>query len=369
MLDILRHFHNFYTRNAISVDSISQREFGIGIDKKINYRHKSFSTQKEFQNFLVNETPRFISHSVGRFEFPWCQPMEKKTLLSADLIFDLDAKPETGVSPNGVEIHNHIFCNNCVEKARLDTIRLIEDFLIVDFGLSKADLLAVFSGSKGFHVHVRSRAVQQLSSSARRLMVDYITGKELSLETFVRSRVVEPRVSTLAGPGKTAVGWQKQFFLRGINAVQNNSFGSAKMPRKKRDYLEQNRQNIVSLIENGNWDFFHGAEDALQNLLSETITLHGVQVDSPVTFDVHRLIRVPGTLHGDTGFIAKPLSLAELSIFNATKHAVAFNGTAVASLKEAASIEFAGTAFELKPGDNVVPLSLAVLLACKGVVL
>ncbi|MDP3742602.1 MAG: DNA primase catalytic subunit PriS [Candidatus Micrarchaeota archaeon] len=354
MIDVLRHFRNFYSRNAVKVDSISQREFGIGIDKKINYRHKSFSTQKEFQNFLVNETPRFISHSVGRFEFPWSQPMEKKTLLSADLIFDLDAKPE--------ENHNYIFCTRCVEKARLDTIRLIEDFLLNDFGLSKNDLLLVFSGSKGFHVHVRSQVVQQLSSTARRLMVDYITGKELELESLVPIPSKPPR--HLSGPDKTSTGWKKHFLETAVKTLDNTGL----FTKKKAAYIRENKQMLVNLLENGNWDpAFHDAKEVLNQILAETIRTSAVEVDSPVTFDVHRLIRIPGTLHGDTGFIAKPLSLTEMGFFEATKHAAVFNGTAVASLKESANIEFAGTAFELKAGENVVPLSLAVLLACKGI--
>ncbi len=356
MFDILRHFRNFYSRNEINVDSISQREFGIGIDKKINYRHKSFSTQKEFQNFLVNEPPRFISHSVGRFEFPWSQPMEKKTLLSADLIFDLDAKPE--------ENHNYIFCTTCVEKARLDTIRLIEDFLLKEFGLSKADLLVVFSGSKGFHVHVRSPAVQQLSSTARRLMVDYITGKEVSLASLVP--IPAKGIRHLTGPGKNSTGWKKHFFETAVKALDNDAL----FTKKKAAYIQENKQMLINLLENGNWDpVFHDAKGVLEQILVETIQTSAVEVDSPVTFDVHRLIRVPGTLHGDTGLVARPLSFTELASFSATKNAAAFNGSAVVTLKENGSVEFAGQAFELKQGDNVVPLSLAVLLACKGVTL
>ena len=344
----LGFFKSFYEHNAVTVESISQREFGIGIDKKINYRHKSFSNQKELQNFLVNETPRFISHSVGRFDFPWAQPMEKKTLLNADLIFDLDAKPE--------ENHNSAFCNNCIEVAKQDTIRLIEKFLLPVFGFSQNDLLIVFSGSKGFHIHIRSPAVQSLSSASRRLLVDYITGEELTVDSFV----IPEKNGPMQGPSIISKGWQKCFYETTLNYLANAS----KLPKR----IKENKAHVLELMRRGNWSYFHGQEELLDQLLQNTIQQNGVQVDSPVTFDVHRLIRVPGTLHGDTGFIAKPLTLNQLSQFSASRDAAAFRGRTAVNLKQPTTLTFAGEELDLKQGENQVLISLAVLLECRGLV-
>ncbi len=355
-MNFLEYFKTYYGHNQIQVDSISQREFGIGIDKKINYRHKSFSNQRELQNFLVNEPPRFISHSVGKFEFPWSQPMEKKHLLGADVVFDLDAKPEEG--------HNSIFCSNCVERARNDTVKLLEHFLFPRFGLSHNDVLVVFSGSKGFHVHVRTPAVQQLSSTSRRFLVDYITGKELSVESLVHKRRVRDRTFSLAGPSIHSSGWQKHFFDAALKIIEQPTF----LPKRKAAYLSDNKQRVVDLLSTGNWDFFYDCPDALADILKSTVDEHGVQVDSPVTFDVHRLIRVPGTLHGDTGLIARPISLNELPRFSATRDAAAFKGRVKVTLKESGKVPFAGEEVELKQGENDVLLSLGVLLACRGMV-
>ncbi len=356
-LNYLQLFKKFYaSNNQINVDSIGQREFGVGIDKKINYRHKSFSTQREFQQFLSNETPRFVSHSVGRFEFPWVQPMEKKTLLSADLIFDLDSKPEEG--------HNPAFCHNCVDKTRGDTIKLVEDFLLRDFGLSQSDLLIVFSGSKGFHVHVRAASVQQLSSASRRILVDYITGHELTVDNLVTNQRIGNRATTLHGPSESATSWKAEFLNSALGYLEN----PIELQKKKENYLKTHLADVVHLLKNGNWDFFHGSEEALPLILEKTIQTRGVQVDSPVTFDVHRLIRVPGTLHGDTGFLAKPLSMVSLSNFDATRDATAFKGKTKITLPTQLALEFDNESFELSIGENEVPLSLAVLLTCRGMV-
>ncbi len=355
-MNVLRFFKEFYKKNRITVDSVYQREFGVGVDKKINYRHKAFSNENEFHNFLTTETPRFVSYSVGRFEFPWARPMERKNLLSADLVFDLDALPEEG--------HNPVFCTNCVEKAKSDTLRLVEDFLVPVFGLSTNDFQVVYSGSKGFHVHIATPEVQHLSSTARRLLVDYVTGRELGLEALLRKQRITTHSYSLAGPGKEASGWRRHFYEEVVSALQIE-----RLPRKKAAYLAENKQRVLHLISEGNWGFFHGMEAFLEQELRKTIAKHGVQVDSPVTFDVHRLIRVPRTLHGDTGLQAKPLSLADLASFDATKHASVFTGKANVQLKQDVRVSFNGEDFELKQGQKEVPLSLAVLLACKGAAL
>ncbi len=355
-MNFLQHFANFYKRNLLEVDSISQREFGIGTSKKINYRHKAFSNQRELQNFLVNETPSYISHSVGRFDFPWARPMEKKGLLSADLVFDLDSMPEEG--------HNYIFCNNCIESAKNDTIRLIEEFLVPIFGLSQSDFIIVFSGSKGFHIHVRCAAVQDLSANSRRLLVDYITGRDVKLATLLHKKLVyasESKIPKIYGPGIKSAGWGKYFYEEVVNALTSDSINIRK--------IKENKQRALQNLENGDWDFFHSSKTTLEKFLQKTISKHGVQVDSPVTFDVHRLIRVPGTIHGDTGFVAKPLTMNGLTDFKASRDAVAFRGKVAVNLMQGVSLHFGGEDVTLKQGEQEVSLALGVLLSCKGLTL
>ena len=42
----------------------------------------------------------------------------------------------------------------------------------------------------------------------------------------------------------------------------------------------------------------------------------GAEIDEPVTIDIHRLIRYPGSLHGATGFKVQELGINELNFFN-----------------------------------------------------
>ena len=53
-----------------------------------------------------------------------------------------------------------------------------------------------------------------------------------------------------------------------------------------------------------------------KKFLSGVVDEVGVELDEPVTIDIHRLIRYPGTLHGKTGFKVQELLIDELEAFN-----------------------------------------------------
>lgn len=53
-----------------------------------------------------------------------------------------------------------------------------------------------------------------------------------------------------------------------------------------------------------------------ENFLYGIIKEIGIRIDEPVSIDIHRLIRYPGSLHGKTGFKVQELSLKELDTFN-----------------------------------------------------
>jgi len=75
------------------------------------------------------------------------------------------------------------------------------------------------------------------------------------------------------------------------------------------DRISTNKNFILPSIEGfamANWNkFFTG-------IVHEV----GVEIDTPVTIDIHRLIRYPGSLHGKTGFRVQELFPDELDNFN-----------------------------------------------------
>ena len=93
--------------------------------------------------------------------------------------------------------------------------------------------------------------------------------------------------------------------------------------------LYKNRLEIVLGIGNGNWDTVNIPKKAefWAKMLSSIAIKQSDSIDKNVSTDVHKLLRLPGTIHGDTGLIAKRLSsVSDLSNFDPMSDAVAFKG-------------------------------------------
>ena len=155
--DLLRRY---YVGRTVAVPALAQREFGFGFESKIDYRHKSFASENEFNEFLRREAPLYASYSTARYSLPAARPMNRKGSLGTDLVFDLD-KTYGEEHPDS---HNEVICGKCLGRSREDALRFYEEFLLSDFGFSKDDVSVNFSGNKGFHFHVRTEGVQKLSA-------------------------------------------------------------------------------------------------------------------------------------------------------------------------------------------------------------
>jgi len=81
---------------------------------------------------------------------------------------------------------------------------------------------------------------------------------------------------------------------------------------KKIDYLYRSeRSEKVQILE----ILSDSARNNYLNYLKEKLRIRG-EADEPVTTDIHRLIRLIGSLHGKTGFIVRQLSFKDFLDFN-----------------------------------------------------
>ena len=92
-----------------------------------------------------------------------------------------------------------------------------------------------------------------------------------------------------------------------------------------------------------------------------------IGIDEPVTTDTKRLIRLPGSLHGSTGFAVTPISLDELKDFDPLDDAVIFSDKPVkVTVNRNIRIRLKGEEFDLEKGRYEVPEYLAVFLIGRG---
>lgn len=133
-----------------------EREFAI-ITDGIMMRHFAFSSIQKLRAFLVERAPNHVYFSGAKYEIPDCNDMKlkKKQMLGADLLFDIDF--------DKLKVPT-------LQEAKKQSIKLIR-ILRKDFGFE--DILWVFSGSRGYHVHIRDACVQKFKNPERREIADY----------------------------------------------------------------------------------------------------------------------------------------------------------------------------------------------------
>ena len=102
----------------------------------------------------------------------------------------------------------------------------------------------------------------------------------------------------------------------------------------------------------------------LNSALRKTAVSTGAgETDEPVTCDIKRLIRLPGSLHGKTGFKVVKINLEKLKNFNPLNDAIAISENEIKiDLKKDYKINMKDEEFKLKEGINAIPEFLAVFL-------
>jgi len=365
-------FGQYYQRAQVkpSIRQIKKREFGFGgWEKKIEFRHLAFGTDAALSARLVQERPLFVSCSEAYHELPDGRPMARKGWLGADLIFDLDAEAHS-CAP--------FTCDACFAKIKTQTIRLIEEFLLPDFGLSEGDLQINFSGSRGYHVRVFKEEYFPLGREERREIVDYIQGTGLSYDTLFKTEERHVDLGSgkasvlkrLAGPTSDAGGYGGKFAREMVKIANEPAKAAALISPKLKKPEEAAR--FVKGIAEGDWSRvkitsqdgkFRSIFDSLKVRLSD-------QVDANVTCDTGKILRVPDSIHGGSGLLAKTISKRSIEGFDPTRMAACFSQSALEKIRftrDVPPIVWDGEVAESHANGSVaeVPEALAVYFVCK----
>jgi len=332
-------FQEYYQSAEITLPPrFTSREWGfLNWNGGIMNRHINFRSVKDVNDYLARVAPAHCYHSVAYYKDPSKNTMIEKVWQGADLIFDLDADhlPEMEDVKKG-----KIPFSKLMEYIREQTYRLVVDVLLGDFGLNEEDLLITFSGGRGYHVHVRTPDVLTLPSGARREIADYLTGKGLDLNKIlidagytkeypIRGKGVERKNLGIEKlPPKNSKGWQgriSRFINDKLDTLRNmegeeldNEMKMLGIPVDMLNFKKDNEEAFNKLPKSPKRKFVRIA-------LKET----AIHPDEPVTGDIHRLIRLPGSLHGGSGLRVTTMNSKKLEKFDPMKDALAFGNNAV----------------------------------------
>jgi len=399
---IQRKFAEYYKEHRSEIQpppAVEKREFGFLMFKeKMMIRHKSFKDMDEFASFVKRVTPSNVYYSSAYYEQPAAE-MDEKGWLGADLIFDIDAdhmptpcgkihdrwvcgncgmagkgpKPEKCPACGGQKFDEKTWpCEVCLSTTKEEARKLI-DLLTEDFGLSPKEVRVFFSGHRGYHVQVESEQIRLLDSLARREIVDYVLGLGLDAGFHGLEYTGTKRLQLQAGPSLSDPGWNGRI-AKGTRAFLLNA---------SRQELEQIglKKNTVNLIlkskdvllkgweKQGPWLAVKGiGVGSWRKIVEKAIETQSSKIDTVVTTDVHRLIRLAGTLHGKTGLTKTEIPISDLEHFDPFRDAVAFKkGAVTVFVSEAPKFRVENEVYGPIENRKVeLPTAAALLLLCKG---
>jgi DNA primase small subunit len=369
MLDQKEWFKKYYSNAKIFVKNIEKREFGVSFDKdkKIEQRHISFKNDRELMDYLSQNVPFYISYSAAYYNYP-SMPMEKKEWLGAELVFDLDAN-DLNLECKKVHGSENI-CSNCFEAIKEEALKLI-DFLIYDFGFKKEEINVNFSGNRGFHFHVENEEILKLSSYARREICDYLSANGLEFENFFYEvpSPANPRQKILHGPKPSDYGWYGKLANLLLNSLDSlDKLIEIGIPKKEAKKLFEKKDIIKLGIMQGNWDmvYIKNKKKFWKDFIEkQKIKLKEV-VDTNVTIDTSRLIRLPDSIHGGSSLIAKKIDLNEIQQFSLNEAVIPSKEKVKVKINIPYDFDLFG--YKLKKGSEEleVPIGEALYFYSKG---
>jgi len=379
-LFLKKRFTEYYTRHLVCAPAeIERREFGFGtLTDKIKVRHKSFRSEKDLHGFLRREAPYYISYSAAYYDFPG-NPMNEKVWRGAELIFDLD------VPMKFLEA-------KALEKVKKETHSLL-DFLKGDFGIQDKEISVNFSGSKGYHIHVSSENVKTLGREERREIVDYLTGK-INFKDYLRFS--GSKEEEVLGPKKGDPGWPGRIYKSLYDFINDSSEKDLmEIPgigEKKAALILGKKARLLEALDTGRYDLMPeivsiersharsgdpnvqrtGRIDNIGAPLIQRIVDHlavhmeAEDTDKMVTIDTSRLIRLPDTIHGGSGLVAKKVS--DLEKFDPLTDALAYGKDTrkIVLREQVPKFQIGGESFgPYEPGGLELPEYAAVYLLLK----
>jgi DNA primase small subunit len=343
-----KYYKDNFNLNDSAIDRFEQREFGFRNFDGIVQRHFSFKTFNELKEFIINYIPSDAYFSSAFYQKPDEKHMDLKNWLGAELSFDIDIDhvptkcklehdwwkcKSCGFSSKGpapqkcpncgsetIESWSWI-CDKCLDAAKDQVQRLIDEFLISDLGLSPHELVISFSGHRGYHVRVKNPDYEHLNVEARGMIIEHImlpNHKQIidqSLHELMNEKhKISYEIDSHGWRGRIARGLYEIF-----SGYTKNMLNEIGIDDKSAEYIIKSRDRILDLISSKKvykWKFLNTiTPEARKILINEAINRKKVWIDERVTRDVKRLMRLPESLHGSTGFKASLISYSELDTF------------------------------------------------------
>jgi DNA primase small subunit len=377
-------FRRYYRDARIHLpERFTRREWGfLYLEGGRMERHIGFSDRSELAGYLRERGPAHAYYSTAYYRNPGAGTMGQKDWLGSDLIFDLDAD-----HMEDVEDLSHA---EQLREIKPEARKVVDEFVSDHFGFDREHVHLFFSGNRGYHIHVTDPKVLDLGSQERREIVDYVTGLGLDVETVLTEKAFgtdeygNPERTRLLPNPDEASGWDALVGRTFVDLVEEIASMSHRDAVDRLTDLEgvgeKTAEDFLRKLDETDWletrglAGVEGFEDYMSVFNLPPAAVKGLaqeeapqvaegEADEPVTADLKRLIRLPGSLHGKTGLRVTPIDHGELADFDPFEDAVAFGTDPVdVEVSEPATVTLAGTTYDVEPGEQTLDERAAIYL-------
>ncbi|MHA1719402.1 MAG: DNA primase small subunit domain-containing protein [Promethearchaeota archaeon] len=408
---LFQAYYRSHAKDFPEISSFQLREFAfLSWDRKGMVRHLQFPSNKFLIQHLISTAPRHSYHSATYYQRPGAETMDQKGYLGCDFVVDIDAdhiptpcrenhdyavckscgkvfhgeKPLKCPECEGTKFDKIAWiCDECLNVSKKQVFNLIENFLLDDFSIPMEDIQLFFSGHRGYHIHLKTKSFLNLDQDARREISDYVTGQGFSFKLWNYKKIQNNMMGfTIEDPGWSGKIARELYniLIQGeirIREIFENPIYGKKLNSTVLGIFISNRQYLISqlLKKRRIWQISGISDKSWERIFEILRDRIKADIDVVVSIDLHRLIRLEGSLHGKTGFKVMKLNYENLKEFDPLKDALSFPN----NLENTLNLEItAPLAPKIRIGDEFygpynqgekvkIPLNAALFLMCKDV--
>ncbi|PWI48945.1 hypothetical protein CEE45_04235 [Candidatus Heimdallarchaeota archaeon B3_Heim] len=292
---------------VIDFSSFSTREFGfVSLNGKF-FRNIAFETPDDLQDFLIDRCPT-DAYIGAVYDNPPSRKRPIHTLewIGHELVFDIDINDYDAVRKYVCDCTGAgQVCLRCWQLINV-SISLIDETLRRDFGMN--DIIWLFSGRRGVHGWVRDSNTFDLDRDQRQSIIDYLSiikGEDETARVQERKQLkYEFRKRTESTIFRYYLKNIRRKDLVELGLSGNVATNTIRQLKHQDGYVDDNLARSFNLSL------------ARVNKYDEILRRWAPRIDHKVTIDLRRLLRMPTSIHGKTGKVARILDFEDFFDFN-----------------------------------------------------